>query len=202
MDIERPVVKTLDVQDRLEYARAAVAVLRALKILDRTMRHQDFARAIGLMPDAEKWYISYRNLIADILNLAAACSRQRRPHITLEIDRVVDESGKPGSGFWKRARIVREIRSCNDRPSRSTDHAATTSILPRTTSFKSRSNSGLLSRPLAPLMPSSENSSAMTHPCRRPIASVRAWRWLSTVCPFFVETRRYSPTRLVIHVIP
>ena len=39
MDIERPVVKTLDVQDRLEYARAAVAVLRALKILDRTMRH-------------------------------------------------------------------------------------------------------------------------------------------------------------------
>ena len=90
-------------------------------------------------------------------------------------------------------------KSCNDRPSRSTDHAATTSILRRTTAFRSRSNSGRLSRPLAPLMPSSGNSSVIAHPCRRPIASVRAWRWLSTVCPFFVETRRYSPTRLGIH---
>jgi hypothetical protein len=40
--------------------------------------------------------------------------------------------------------------------------------------FQSRSNSGRLSRPLAPLMPSSGNSSAMIHPCRRPIASVSA----------------------------
>ena len=37
----------LDVQARLEYARAAVAVLRSLKITDRTMRYSDFAAAIG-----------------------------------------------------------------------------------------------------------------------------------------------------------
>ena len=88
-------------------------------------------------------------------------------------------------------------RSCSDRPSRSTDHAATTSILPRTPRFKSRSahfssrpgdrgqlawNSGRLSRPLAPLTPLSANWSTMTHPFRRPIASVSAWRWLSAVC--------------------
>jgi hypothetical protein len=40
----------------------------------------------------------------------------------------------------------------------------------------SRSNSGRLSRPLAPLMPSSGNSSTMIHPCRRLIAPVRALR--------------------------
>lgn len=111
-------MRALDVQDRLEYARAAVAVLRAIKIMDErigrahgqrtTIRYQDFARAIGLIPDAEKWHISYRNQIADILNLAAACNRQRRPRIVLEIERVVDQSGKPGSGFWKEARIVRK----------------------------------------------------------------------------------------------
>ncbi len=36
-------MKALDVQDRLEYARAGVAVLRALQITDRTMSYAEFA---------------------------------------------------------------------------------------------------------------------------------------------------------------
>jgi hypothetical protein len=34
-------MKALDVQDRLEYARAGVAVLRALQITDRTMSYAE-----------------------------------------------------------------------------------------------------------------------------------------------------------------
>jgi hypothetical protein len=40
-------VKTLDVQAKLEYARSAVAVLRALQITGKTMRYGEFAQAIG-----------------------------------------------------------------------------------------------------------------------------------------------------------
>jgi hypothetical protein len=42
-------MKELDIQDLLEYARAAVAVLRTLQISDSTMTYADFARAIGLL---------------------------------------------------------------------------------------------------------------------------------------------------------
>ena len=65
-------VKTLDVQSRLEFARAAVAVLRALHISDRTMRYQEFAKAIGLMSDDEPWKVWHRKQIADVLRLVAA----------------------------------------------------------------------------------------------------------------------------------
>ena len=45
-------VSGLDVQERLEYARCAVAVLRALQITDNKMQYRDFAKAIGLIPDS------------------------------------------------------------------------------------------------------------------------------------------------------
>ena len=41
-------MKKIDVQARLESARAGVAVLRGLQILDQTMRYSQFATAIGL----------------------------------------------------------------------------------------------------------------------------------------------------------
>ncbi|MGI8840229.1 MAG: hypothetical protein ACR2F8_05535 [Caulobacteraceae bacterium] len=48
-------MKTIDVQARLECARAAVAVLRALQITDKTMRYGEFAKAIGLIADGDDW---------------------------------------------------------------------------------------------------------------------------------------------------
>jgi len=101
-------VKTLDVQARLEYGRAAVAVLRALQISDRKMRYGEFAKAIGLMSDGEGWEVWHRQQIRDILNLVAATERQGRNAgiDSLQFDRIVTEDGKPGSGFYKTSRIV------------------------------------------------------------------------------------------------
>jgi hypothetical protein len=69
-------MKTLNVQDRLEYARAAVAVLRALHMSKKTMRYGDLARAIGLMSESEGWKAWHRTQITEILNLVAAAERQ------------------------------------------------------------------------------------------------------------------------------
>ena len=68
--------KPLDVQARLEYARAAVAVLRALKLSDSRMRYNELARAIGLMAENENWDPWHRNQITDILNVVAAVEGQ------------------------------------------------------------------------------------------------------------------------------
>jgi hypothetical protein len=69
-------MKRVDVQARLEYARAAVAVLRALKISDRTMRYGEFAKAIGLIADNEPWEVWHRNQVSDILRIVAAVEHQ------------------------------------------------------------------------------------------------------------------------------
>lgn len=95
-------MKTLDVQARLEYGRAAVAVLRALKIANSTMRYGEFAKAIGLMADGEDWQPWHRQQIGDILNLIAATERQAGQHTgvdLLEFDRIVTAQAEPGAGF-------------------------------------------------------------------------------------------------------
>jgi hypothetical protein len=104
-------MKTLDVHARLEYARAAVAVLRALKISDQKMRYNEFARAIGLMADEELWQPWHRQQIRDILNLVAATERQAGDKVEiapLQFERIVGEDGQPGAGFYKTSRIVNE----------------------------------------------------------------------------------------------
>lgn len=104
-------MKTLDVQARLEYGRAAVAVLRALKIADRTMRYGEFAKAIGLMADGEDWQPWHRQQIGDILNLIAATERQAGQHTgidPIQFERIVTAQGEPGAGFHRSSRIVRE----------------------------------------------------------------------------------------------
>jgi hypothetical protein len=104
-------MKTLDVQARLEYGRAAVAVLRALKIANRTMRYGEFAKAIGLMGDDESWQPWHRQQIGDILNLIAAAERQAGQNTgvdPLEFDRIITAQGEPGVGFYKSSRIVKE----------------------------------------------------------------------------------------------
>jgi hypothetical protein len=106
-------MKTLNVQDRLEYARCAVAVIRALKITDRTMRYNELARAIGLMSDGHRWEPWHRQQIEAILHIAAAVEKQRwggeaTDIAPLEFERIVTEDGKPGAGVFRNSRIVTE----------------------------------------------------------------------------------------------
>jgi hypothetical protein len=85
-------VEGFDVEDRLVFARAAVAVLRALKITDSTMRYGDFARAIGLISDGGRWEAWHRQEVADILQLIATVERQGRTKEgaePLEFERIV-----------------------------------------------------------------------------------------------------------------
>ncbi len=102
-------MNTLDVQARLEYARAAVAVLRSLRIADRTMRYGEFASAIGLMLNGESWQPWHRQQTRDILNLVAATEKQAGDNAggePLQYERIVGEDGQPGTGFQKVSRIV------------------------------------------------------------------------------------------------
>lgn len=102
-------MKTLDVQARLEYARATVAVLRALQISNGKMRYGDLARAIGLMSAEERWEVWHRNQITDILNLVGAAERQGGADAEfgpLEFERIVTADGEPGAGVHKTCRIV------------------------------------------------------------------------------------------------
>jgi hypothetical protein len=104
-------MKTLDVQARLEYARTAVAVLRALPIFNSTMRYKEFASAIGLMPDGSQWQPWHRQQVGDILTLVAAAERQAGPDSgtePLQFQWVVNEDGEPGAGFYKSSKIVKE----------------------------------------------------------------------------------------------
>ena len=101
---------TLDVQELLEYARAAVAVLRALQIANATMSYADFAKAIGLMegPDA-RWRPWHRRQITDILYAVSAVEKKagRRPTMPLDYGRIVNaRTGQPGQGLGKTSKIV------------------------------------------------------------------------------------------------
>ena len=100
-------MKTLDVQDRLEYARAAVAVLRALPIANTTMTYRGLSEAIGLMAPGDEWQPWHRQQIGDVLNLVAATERQGGGESQIQFDRIVRAvAGEPGSGFFRNSRIV------------------------------------------------------------------------------------------------
>ncbi len=101
----------LDVQDKLEYARSAVAVLRALKIHNATMSYRDLAKAVGLIRGDEGWKPWHRQQVPDILCIAAAVERFGTTTIAdpLEFDRIINEdTGEPGAGVFKDSFIVRE----------------------------------------------------------------------------------------------
>jgi|SRR5258708_6585738 hypothetical protein len=104
-------MEPLDVQELLEYARAAVAVIRGLKITNGQMRYNELARAIGLIRDDDGWRPWHRQQITTILSIAAAVERQasqRAATELLEFERIVNEDGEPGIGILKNSRIVRE----------------------------------------------------------------------------------------------
>lgn len=102
-------MNTLDVQARLECARAAVAVLRALQIADSTMRYSEFATAIGLMAEGSRWQPWHRQQIAGILRLVAVAEKQAGKNAgtqPLQYERIVGEGGQPGAGVHKVSKIV------------------------------------------------------------------------------------------------
>ena len=105
-------MKALDIQDRLQYARAAVAILRALKITDSTMRYGELARAIGLIRDGGRWEPWHRQQVTDILHLAATAERQGHANPDtppLEFERIVNaESRKAGAGIARNSKTTRE----------------------------------------------------------------------------------------------
>jgi hypothetical protein len=107
-------MRKLDVQARLEYARCAVAVLRALKIVDKKMSYKDLGKAVGLISDPEVWEPWHQQQARDILNIAAAVEDQAAstPTEPIEFDRIInDKKGEPGEGILKKSKIVRRAKA-------------------------------------------------------------------------------------------
>jgi hypothetical protein len=102
-------MRALDVQDLLEYTRAAVAVLRTLQILDTSMTYADFGRAVGILtgPD-DVWKPWHRQQVEAVLKATAAIERMARTKtMALEYERIVNKrTGQAGRGIVKRSRIV------------------------------------------------------------------------------------------------
>ena len=101
--------KPLDVQDLLEYARAAVAVLRALQISKTTMTYADFAQAIGLMEGPNtRWHVRHKHQNADVLYVVSAVEKKAgRREIPLDYASIVNRrTGRPGPGEARTSRIV------------------------------------------------------------------------------------------------
>ena len=100
----------MDVQDLLEYSRAAVAVLRTLQIKDETMSYADFARAIGILDGPnDAWKPWHRQQTDAVLNAVAAIElKARKKPMALDYNRIVNKrTGQAGKGVEKSSRIVR-----------------------------------------------------------------------------------------------
>src|SRR5260370_7858008 len=100
-------MEEIGVQGRREYGVATVAVIRGVTITDRTMRYNELARVIGLLPEGAPWHIRYRTYITDILSIAAAVENQTGPNTggsePLEFHLILNEDGEPACGFFKKS---------------------------------------------------------------------------------------------------
>lgn len=102
-------MKALDVQSRLEFARAGASVLRALALVKATIRYADFATAIGLKREGERWEVWHRKQVSDILYLIAATEQttgKKTGSAPLQYDLVVTGTGSPGAGVNSTSKIV------------------------------------------------------------------------------------------------
>jgi hypothetical protein len=97
-------MKKLDVQTKLAFASAGVAVLRALKFAGKTMTYRDFADAIGLMQGDDGWKAWHRSQVSSILYLISAAEGKKT---SLDFSLVHDQKGKHGQGLGKKAKIVK-----------------------------------------------------------------------------------------------
>ena len=74
------------------------------------MTYRQFACAVELMTDSDKWNARYKTLADSILKLVAATERRAGKGSAisrLEYDRVVNaKTGKPGKGLAKQSRLV------------------------------------------------------------------------------------------------
>jgi hypothetical protein len=103
-------MKKIDIQECLDYARCAVAVLRTLTIKKQTMTYSEFANAIGLLEDDDSWRPWHRQQTSLILNLVSAAETKLGVTKTekLEYDRIINaKQGKAGKGIVKTSRLVR-----------------------------------------------------------------------------------------------
>jgi hypothetical protein len=101
--------KRLDVRARLEYALAAVSVLRSLELTSRTMQYKHLGLAIGLISPEIGWKPWHRQQIAEILQVVAAVERQAGPKTgaaPIQFATIVTAEGQPGAGVSRDTRIV------------------------------------------------------------------------------------------------
>lgn len=108
-----PLLKTLNVKQRLDFASRGVDVLRALATNKQKMQYEEFAKAIGLISRTAVWEVRYRDQVTAILSVIAAVERRGlggkdRNVPPLEFDWIVNKQGKPGAGIAKNSRIVRK----------------------------------------------------------------------------------------------
>lgn len=93
----------INTHERLAYAGATLAIIRALEILDQQMTYGDLAKAIGLWR-GEKWTAWHRTQVKSFLDLADDMERKvnnRRP----EFNRIYNQrTGQPGAGLKTRRR--------------------------------------------------------------------------------------------------
>jgi hypothetical protein len=90
-----------DVQKRLECALAGVGVLRTLNLTDETTTYRQFAVAIGLMAESEKWQAWHRQQVTDVLDLIAATEKKAGGN-ALDYRRIVNaQTGEPGAGVTR-----------------------------------------------------------------------------------------------------
>jgi hypothetical protein len=92
-------------EQRLGFALPTVAILRQLEATNTKMRYHELGRAIGLLGPDQRFNQGHRTQIADILNLAAVAD-SKVGKLRLDFDRIVNASGKPGSGFFKTRRLT------------------------------------------------------------------------------------------------
>ncbi len=101
--------KRLDVRARLEYALAAVSVLRSLELTNRTMQYKHLGLAIGLISPETGWKPWHRQQIAEILQVVAAVERQagsKTGTAPIQFATIVTADGQPGAGVTRDTRIV------------------------------------------------------------------------------------------------
>ncbi len=99
-------MKKLTVEQRLRFAIATAAVLKALDAVDCHITYGELARAIG-MADEDGWKPWHRSQISEVLYLLAAADRLGGGDTTIRFDRVVKAAdNKPGQGNYNESRVV------------------------------------------------------------------------------------------------
>jgi hypothetical protein len=105
-------MKSLDVQSRLEYARAGVAVIRALSLAGAKISYGNFASAIGLISDGDKWQPWHRQQVRDLLDIIAVAEKTAGAKTGTQPTKfdviVAVSTGEPGAGITKTSKIVRK----------------------------------------------------------------------------------------------